>query len=153
FCRSWRRSPPAPRSQSTAAPRPWRRRSCSHWSRSSRSPARRAARRGCGRCPSVSEGWGQVLAIDELTYRYPGAERDALERVSVAVDAGELVVLAGRSGSGKSTLLRAASGLVPHFHGGEVSGRVEVAGLDVRDHGPGGLARSGGLVAQDPELG
>src|SRR4029453_11324902 len=42
-------------------------------------------------------------------------------------------------------------GLVPHFHGGEVSGRVEVAGLDVRDHGPGGLARSVGLVAQDPE--
>jgi energy-coupling factor transport system ATP-binding protein len=99
----------------------------------------------------VSEGWGQVLAIDELTYRYPGAERDALERVSIAVDAGELVVLAGRSGSGKSTLLHAASGLVPHFHGGEVSGRVEVAGLDVRDHGPGELARTVGLVAQDPE--
>ena len=92
-----------------------------------------------------------VLAVDELTYRYPGAERDALDRVSIVVDPGELVVLAGRSGSGKSTLLRAACGLVPHFHGGEVSGRVEVAGLDARDHGPGELARSVGLVAQDPE--
>jgi energy-coupling factor transport system ATP-binding protein len=40
---------------------------------------------------------------------------------------------------------------VPHFHGGDVSGRIEVAGLDARDHGPGELARNVGLVAQDPE--
>jgi energy-coupling factor transport system ATP-binding protein len=99
----------------------------------------------------VPDGFGHVLAIDELAYRYPGTDRDALHRVSIAVDPGELVVLAGRSGSGKSTLLRAACGLVPHFHGGEVSGSVEVAGLDARDHGPGELARSVGMVAQDPE--
>ena len=41
---------------------------------------------------------------------------------------GEFVVLAGRSGSGKSTLLRAACGLVPHFHGGEVGGRARGRG-------------------------
>ena len=46
---------------------------------------------------------------------------------------GEFVVLAGASGSGKSTLLRAACGLVPHFHGGEFGGRLEVGGLDTRD--------------------
>ena len=92
-----------------------------------------------------------VLEVERLTYRYPGARRDALDRVTVAIDPGELVVLAGRSGSGKSTLLRAACGLVPHFHGGEVAGRVEVAGLDTSEHGPGELARTVGLVAQDPE--
>ena len=36
------------------------------------------------------------------------------------------------SGSGKTTLLRAGCGLVPHFHGGEVEGELEVAGMDVR---------------------
>ncbi|MGH2988426.1 MAG: ABC transporter ATP-binding protein [Solirubrobacterales bacterium] len=92
-----------------------------------------------------------VLELEELTYRYPGARGDALDRVSLAVDPGELVVLAGRSGSGKSTLLRAASGLVPHFHGGEVAGRARVADIDAREHGPGELARRVGLVAQDPE--
>jgi energy-coupling factor transport system ATP-binding protein len=93
----------------------------------------------------------RVLEVGDLTYRYPGADRDALARVSVALAPGELVVLAGRSGSGKSTLIRAACGLVPHFHGGEVAGRVEVAGLDARDHGPGELARVVGVVSQDPE--
>ena len=63
-----------------------------------------------------------VLEIDRLTYRYP-AGVPALRDVSLTVEPGEIVVVAGRLGSGKSTLLRAASGLVPHFFGGEISGR------------------------------
>ena len=93
----------------------------------------------------------RVLAIEDLSYRYPNADHDALRGVKLSVDAGEFVVLAGRSGSGKSTLLRAACGLVPHFHGGEVSGGVEAAGLDVRERGPAELAGVVGFVAQDPE--
>src|SRR5215510_8000724 len=69
----------------------------------------------------------------------------------MTVAPGEFTVLAGRSGSGKSTLLRAACGLVPHFHGGEVEGQLEVAGRDVRSHGPAELAEVVGLVAQEPE--
>jgi energy-coupling factor transport system ATP-binding protein len=40
---------------------------------------------------------------------------------------------------------------VPHFHGGEASGELEVGGLDVREHGPGELAAVCGTVFQDPE--
>jgi energy-coupling factor transport system ATP-binding protein len=57
----------------------------------------------------------------------------------------------GPSGSGKSTLLRAFAGLVPHFHGGGFSGRVEVAGLDTRRHGPARLAGTVATLFQDPE--
>ena len=93
-----------------------------------------------------------VLAGDaRLSYRYPEARADALRGVDLRVEPGEFVVLAGRSGSGKSTLLRAACGLVPHFHGGEVEGELEVAGMDVRSHGPAELAEAVGLVAQEPE--
>ena len=92
-----------------------------------------------------------ALEVADLTYRYPGARRDALSRVTLAVRPGEFVVLAGRSGSGKSTLLRAGCGLVPHFHGGTLAGDVEVAGLDAREHGPAELAGVVGFVAQDPE--
>ena len=60
-------------------------------------------------------------------------------------------MLAGRSGAGKSTLLRAGCGLVPHFHGGGIEGELEVAGMDVRSHGPAELAEVVGLVAQEPE--
>jgi energy-coupling factor transporter ATP-binding protein EcfA2 len=64
---------------------------------------------------------------------------------------GEFVLLAGRSASGKSTLLKAACGLVPHFHGGEIEGAVTVAALDAIASGPGELAAAVGYVAQDPE--
>jgi energy-coupling factor transport system ATP-binding protein len=92
-----------------------------------------------------------LVRISGLSYRYPEASARALADVDLELAAGELVVLAGRSASGKTTLLRACCGLVPHYHGGEVAGTIEVAGLDVREHGPAELGGAVGLVAQDPE--
>jgi energy-coupling factor transport system ATP-binding protein len=92
-----------------------------------------------------------VLEIERLGYRYPRSSDSALRDVDLSLGAGEFALMAGRSACGKSTLLRAACGLVPHFHGGEVSGRVEVAGLDTSESGPGDLAPAVGYVSQDPE--
>jgi energy-coupling factor transport system ATP-binding protein len=92
-----------------------------------------------------------ALAIGGLTYAYPNAAAPALNDVSLQLQPGEFALLAGRSASGKSTLLRAACGLVPHFHGGEIEGRIEVAGTDALVTGPGELAAAVGYVAQDPE--
>jgi energy-coupling factor transport system ATP-binding protein len=92
-----------------------------------------------------------VLELEEVSYRYPQSRELALERVDLEVAPGELIVLAGATGSGKSTLLGIASGLVPHFHGGEFTGRAQIAGMDLRDHGPGELAAAVGTLFQDPE--
>ncbi|MEX1219549.1 MAG: ATP-binding cassette domain-containing protein [Solirubrobacterales bacterium] len=92
-----------------------------------------------------------TLSVEALSYRYAGAVAGSLEGVSFDIRQGEFVVLAGASGSGKTSLLRAACGLVPHFHGGALSGRVSVAGRDTKDFGPGELADVVGFVAQDPE--
>jgi energy-coupling factor transporter ATP-binding protein EcfA2 len=100
---------------------------------------------------AIRRGVAPALAVEGLTYSYPRAAVPALVDVSLEVAPGEFVLLAGRSASGKSTLLRAACGLVPHFHGGEVEGRVTVAGLDAIEAGPGELAAAVGYVAQDPE--
>ena len=92
-----------------------------------------------------------LARLGSFSYRYPGASRPALRGVDLELGEGELVLLAGRSGSGKSSLLRACCGLVPHYHGGEAWGSVEICGLDAREHGPAELGGLVGLVGQDPE--
>jgi energy-coupling factor transport system ATP-binding protein len=92
-----------------------------------------------------------IAHLDHFTYTYPGATGAALSDVSVRIEAG-MTVVTGPSGSGKSTFLRVFNGLVPHFHGGRVSGAATVAGLDVLVTPTRLLARSAGFVFQDPEL-
>ena len=92
-----------------------------------------------------------ALRFENFSYTYPGQSQPALSNLSLTIEEGEFVVCTGLSASGKSTLLRAASGLVPHFHGGDASGHVIVGGLDTRDHGPGDLASVAGTLLQDPE--
>jgi energy-coupling factor transporter ATP-binding protein EcfA2 len=92
-----------------------------------------------------------ILELERVTYTYAGAAAPSLRDVSLRVEEGEMVVLAGRSAGGKSTLLRTASGLVPHFHGGTFGGVVRVGGMDTREHGPAELSRIAGSLFQDPE--
>jgi energy-coupling factor transporter ATP-binding protein EcfA2 len=100
---------------------------------------------------AIRRGAAPALAVEGLRYAYPRAPRAALAEVSLEIAPGEFVLLAGRSASGKSSLLKAACGLIPHFHGGEIDGAVTVAGLDAIELGPGELAAAVGYVAQDPE--
>jgi energy-coupling factor transport system ATP-binding protein len=71
--------------------------------------------------------------------------------VTLRVAAG-LTLVAGPSGGGKSTLLRVFNGLVPHFHGGQISGRADVVGRNIVETRTRDLARHVGFVFQDPEL-
>ena len=91
-----------------------------------------------------------LATVEELTFSYPGAA-PALDRVSLEIEPGEVVLVLGPSGSGKSTLVRALAGLVPWFHGGRFGGRVEVAGRDTRRARPSELAGAVATVFQDPE--
>ena len=93
-----------------------------------------------------------LVQAERFSYAYPeGGSAVSLRDISLELEPGTFMVLAGVSGSGKSTLLRALCGLVPHFHGGEASGLLRVGGLDVREHGPGELAAVCGTVFQEPE--
>lgn len=98
-----------------------------------------------------------MIAFERVTYRYPAAAGDAqaeppaLHDLSAQIDEGELVLVVGPSGSGKSTFLRCLNGLAPHFYGGALSGRIEVAGCDPVALSPQGMSRLVGMVFQDPE--
>ncbi|MFF1709374.1 ABC transporter ATP-binding protein [Streptomyces sp. NPDC058268] len=91
-----------------------------------------------------------MIRFEDVSVTYEGVDGPTVRGVDLAVPEGELVLLVGPSGVGKSTLLGTVSGLVPHFTGGTLRGRVTVAGRDTRTHKPRELADVVGTVGQDP---
>ncbi|AZM88989.1 ABC transporter ATP-binding protein [Streptomyces sp. W1SF4] len=91
-----------------------------------------------------------MIRFEQVSVTYDGAARPSLRDADFTLPEGELTLLVGPSGVGKSTLLGAVSGLVPHFTGGTLRGRVTVAGRDTRTHMPRELADVVGTVGQDP---
>lgn len=92
-----------------------------------------------------------MLTITDLTFTYADAESATLNRVNLQFAPGELALICGPTGGGKSTLLRAIIGLAPHFTGGNLRGRIEVAGKDVTGSMPHESAHQIGYVNQQPE--
>jgi energy-coupling factor transport system ATP-binding protein len=94
-----------------------------------------------------------MIEFDRVTVTYADAAAPVLRDVSLHIPEGELCLVVGATGAGKSTLLGAINGLVPHFTGGTLAGRVVVAGRDTRTHRPRDLAEVVGVVVQDPVQG
>ncbi|HEX5532563.1 MAG TPA: ATP-binding cassette domain-containing protein [Actinomycetales bacterium] len=94
-----------------------------------------------------------MIQFQQVSVTYPGSTGAALRDVDLRIPEGELHLVIGSTGSGKSTLLAAACGLVPHFTGGTLRGRVTVAGRDTRTNHPRELADVVGVVQQDPVAG
>jgi energy-coupling factor transport system ATP-binding protein len=94
-----------------------------------------------------------VITFDRVSVTYPDAVRPVLRDVDLAIEEGTLCVVVGPTGSGKSTLLGAINGLVPHFTGGTLAGRVVVGGRDTAHFPPRELADLVGVVPQDPMSG
>ncbi|MER5479109.1 ATP-binding cassette domain-containing protein [Streptomyces sp. NPDC002734] len=91
-----------------------------------------------------------MIRFEDVSVTYDGAREPAVRGLDLSIPEGELALLVGPSGVGKSTVLGAVNGLVPHFTGGTLRGRVTVAGRDTRTHKPRELADVVGTVGQDP---
>ncbi len=94
-----------------------------------------------------------MISFEHVSITYPGTTTPVLVDVNLQIPEGELVLVVGRTGSGKSTLLRAINGLVPHFTGGTLAGRILVDGRDTAVNPPRELADLVGVVPQDPMSG
>jgi energy-coupling factor transport system ATP-binding protein len=68
--------------------------------------------------------------IQDLTYQYPHSPKPVLQNVNLQISEGEFVAVVGPNGAGKSTLCYALAGFVPHFFKGEMTGTIEVAGVE-----------------------
>jgi energy-coupling factor transporter ATPase len=92
-----------------------------------------------------------IIETKNLTYTYPGGTKPSLSDVSIKVEKGEFVLITGPSGCGKTTLCRCFNGLIPHFYQGELKGEITVADMDTTTHETHAMAKSVGLVFQNPE--
>ena len=90
-----------------------------------------------------------IIEVKDVTFTYSGAQRHALERVSLAVAEGEFVGVIGPSGAGKSTLAGVMSGAVPHHFAGELYGACLVDGKDTCEVTLTDVSRLVGSVLQD----
>ena len=94
-----------------------------------------------------------MIRFEHVSVTYPEAAAPTIVDVDLEVPEGELCLVIGRTGVGKSTFLGAINGLVPHFTGGHLKGRVLVDGRDTSTNPPRELADVVGVVGQDPVAG
>jgi energy-coupling factor transport system ATP-binding protein len=99
-----------------------------------------------------------LVSVEQVSFRYPEADLPVLIDVNLSIDQGEVIGVAGPTGAGKTTLCLAIMGLIPHVTGGELRGRVVLAGRDTSTTSLGELLSpndaGGAMVAmtfQDPE--
>lgn len=92
-----------------------------------------------------------MIEIQELTFKYKGAKKNALEKISLEIEKGGFVGIIGESGAGKTTLCNCINGLIPHHYTGDFYGSVKVDGTDTFDIDAGKLALKVGSVFQDIE--
>jgi energy-coupling factor transporter ATP-binding protein EcfA2 len=91
-----------------------------------------------------------AICLDGVGFAYAG-RAPVLHDISLTIREGEVVALVGPTGSGKSTLLHICAGVIPHYIGGELSGRASVLGMDTRDSSLARLVTEMAVVTQDPE--
>jgi energy-coupling factor transporter ATP-binding protein EcfA2 len=91
-----------------------------------------------------------IVNLDNLTYKYPLTDAPALRDVNLQVREGEFVAIIGPNGAGKSTLCYTLAGFVPHFFKGELTGRVEVAGIETQSSSLSEWVLNVGLAFQNP---
>ena len=92
-----------------------------------------------------------LAAFEHVSFTHFDRTAPTLVDIDLSIQRGSFTLLVGPSGSGKSTLCMLLNGIIPHLLGGELTGKVIVDGQDVAGTQVKELARSVGLLFQDPE--
>ncbi|PLX94918.1 MAG: ABC transporter permease [Desulfuromonas sp.] len=87
---------------------------------------------------------GDGVRFEQVSFRYPGSEEPALERISLHLKPGDSLALVGENGSGKTTLIKLLTRLYPPD-----SGRILLDGLDLQDWDGDALRARIGVIFQD----
>lgn len=90
--------------------------------------------------PDPSRG----IEFENVSFRYPGSNEDALSNISLEIRPGQSLALVGENGSGKTTLIKLLTRLYA-----PTAGRIRLDGLDLGQWNPEALHRRIGVIFQD----
>ncbi len=91
------------------------------------------------------------LIIQDLSFRYRSRTEPAIKNISLQIEPGQVILIAGASGCGKTTLARCINGLIPRSYKGDLSGSVVLQGQDTQGLPLARISQLVGTVLQDPE--
>ena len=91
-----------------------------------------------------------MISFQNVSFTYDESGNGGVLDLNLIVRSGECVLLCGPSGCGKTTVTRLANGLIPHFFHGNLSGQVNVNGMDTRETEIAALSDAVGTVFQNP---
>ena len=92
----------------------------------------------------VSHGAFHTIELENVSFRYPGTERDVLKNINLKFDSDDTVVLVGLNGAGKTTLIKLLTRLYD-----PTEGRILLDGCDIREYDVRDLYSMYGIVFQD----
>jgi ABC-type multidrug transport system fused ATPase/permease subunit len=91
----------------------------------------------------AARAWGRIV-LDNVTFRYPGHERDVLHDISATIEPGQILAVVGESGAGKSSVAK----LLLRFYDTS-SGAIRLDGRDLRDWSLSSLRENVAVVLQE----
>ncbi|AOZ94685.1 cobalt ABC transporter ATP-binding protein [Paenibacillus crassostreae] len=92
-----------------------------------------------------------MIQLNNVSFRYPGAQSNSLDQVSLTFNRGDFIAIAGSNGSGKSTLCKCFNGLIPTYYSGDMEGTVMIDGHLTSDRSVAELSKLVAYVFQDFE--
>ena len=88
--------------------------------------------------------------IENVNYKYPLEEKQALKNTNIEIKKGEFWAIIGKNGSGKTTFCNMLRRFVPDFYKGELTGKIMLEDKELKDYSQKELVQKIGFVFQNP---
>ena len=87
---------------------------------------------------------GHTIEFQDVSFRYPGTEKDVLQHISFTIPAGQTLAIVGLNGAGKTTLIKLLTRLYD-----PTAGRILLDGRDIKEYDLQSLYSAFGIIFQD----
>ena len=96
------------------------------------------------------EGFMGYFKIENVNYKYPLEDKQALKNINIEIKKGEFWAVIGKNGSGKTTFCNMLRRFVPDFYKGELKGKITLEDKELKDYSQKELVQKIGFVFQNP---